>query len=97
MDDFLPRRAALKGTAFCIRTMAKHSISATVPRTQIEMGWNEDRRRLGLHLARGSRMIEPEGMLMWIGLAGPDAKEQVTFRGQTSRSSYDRRSPTRKV
>lgn len=49
--------------------------------TRVEMRWNEGARELGLHLAPGSSMLNPEGMPMWIGLAGSDAKKQVTFHG----------------
>ncbi|MGB9029385.1 MAG: TIM-barrel domain-containing protein, partial [Acidobacteriaceae bacterium] len=49
--------------------------------TRVEMRWSEEGRRLGLHLAPGSRILNPRGMPMRIGLAGSDANRQVTFHG----------------
>lgn len=49
--------------------------------TRIEMKWSETSRRLDLRLATGSRMLNPDGMPMWIRLAGSDAKKQLTFHG----------------
>jgi hypothetical protein len=48
---------------------------------RVEMGWDDRSRRLHLRLATGSRMLQPEGILLSIGLAGSDQWKAVVFRG----------------
>ena len=49
---------------------------------RIEMRWNDGGKRLDLHLAKGSRMIEAGGVRLKVGIAGKSAEHEVIFRGQ---------------
>lgn len=50
--------------------------------TRVEMLWHDERRRLDLHLAPGSRMLQSGGMPLQISLAGSDTRKPVTFHGR---------------
>ncbi len=49
---------------------------------RIEMRWDDGGKRLDLHPAKGSRMLEAGGVRLKVGLAGKSAEHEVTFRGQ---------------
>jgi alpha-glucosidase/alpha-D-xyloside xylohydrolase len=69
------------GSAFLYQDDGETFDFRTGAYTRVEMRWNESSRRLDLRLAPGSRMLKPDGMPMWICLAGSDAKKQRTFHG----------------
>jgi alpha-glucosidase/alpha-D-xyloside xylohydrolase len=50
--------------------------------TLVEMHWDDASRHLHLHLAAGSRILEPQGLSLKIGLAGSDTLKSVTFQGR---------------
>ena len=50
--------------------------------TLVEMHWDDASRHLHLHLAAGSRIIEPQGLSLKMGLAGSDTLKSVTFQGR---------------
>ncbi|MGC2301347.1 MAG: TIM-barrel domain-containing protein [Acidobacteriaceae bacterium] len=49
--------------------------------THVEMRWDDASRHLTLHLANGSRMLQPAGIALKIGVAGSDTWKSVTFHG----------------
>jgi alpha-glucosidase/alpha-D-xyloside xylohydrolase len=47
----------------------------------VEMRWDDASRHLNLHLATGSRLLQPAGIPLKIGVAGSDTWKSVTFHG----------------
>jgi len=48
---------------------------------RVQMSWDDRSRHLHLRLTTGSRMLQPEGIPLSIGLAGSDSWKAVVFRG----------------
>jgi hypothetical protein len=48
---------------------------------RVQMSWDDRSQHLHLRLTTGSRMLQPEGIPLSIGLAGSDSWKAVVFRG----------------